>query len=102
MEFALPMALPYNTPTLPRVGLPDLRADRLSSSTTARPTPAALVRARHLATSPVTALVVMALGLIGLFVLPMVGLPFVALVVLPVVVYQLRTEQRRHLRLGRR
>ncbi|HEY2221663.1 hypothetical protein [Actinomycetospora sp.] len=95
------MALPYNPPTLPRVGLPDLRADRFSTST-ARPTPEALVRARHLATSPVTALVVMALGLLGLFVLPMVGLPFVALVVLPVVVYQLRAEQRRALRLGRR
>lgn len=95
------MALPYNPPTLPRVGLPDLRADRLATST-ARPTPETLVRARHLATSPVTALVVMALGLLGLFVLPMVGLPFVALVVLPVVVYQLRAEQRRTLRLGRR
>jgi hypothetical protein len=95
------MALPYNPPTLPRVGLPDLRADRLATST-ARQTPEALVRARHLATSPVTALVVMALGLLGLFVLPMVGLPFVALVVLPVVVYQLRAEQRRTLRLGRR
>jgi hypothetical protein len=97
------MALPYNPPTLPRVGLPDLRADRLSASpTTARPTPEVLVRARHLATSPKTALVVMALGLLGLFVVPMVGLPFVALVVLPVVVYQLRAEQRRTLRLGRR
>lgn len=98
------MALPWphNTPTLPRVGLPDLRADRLSASSTGRPAPEALVRARDLATSPVTALVVMALGLISLFALPMVGLPFVALVVLPVVIYQLRSEQRRNLRLGRR
>lgn len=95
------MALPYNPPTLPRVGLPDLRADRLAPGT-ARPAPEALVRARHLATSPVTALVVMVLGLLGLFVLPMAGLLFVAVVVLPVVIYQLRAEQRRTLRLGRR
>ncbi len=100
MEFALPMALPYDTPTLPRVALSDLRADH--PARTARPTPAALVRAREVATSPVTALVVMLLGLVGLFVLPMVGLPFVALVVLPIVIYQLRAEQRRNLRLGRR
>ncbi|NMO90493.1 hypothetical protein [Actinomycetospora sp. TBRC 11914] len=95
------MALPWphNTPTLPRVGLPDLRADQ--PTTAARPTPEWLVRARDVATSPVTALVVMLLGLIGLFVLPMVGLPFVALVVLPIVIYQLRAEQRRNLRLGR-
>ncbi|HEY2195442.1 MAG TPA: hypothetical protein VGH76_24510 [Actinomycetospora sp.] len=95
------MALPWphNTPTLPRVGLPDLRADQ---SATARPTPEWLLRAREVATSPVTALVVMLLGLVGLFVLPMVGLPFVALVVLPIVIYQLRAEQRRNLRLGRR
>ena len=96
------MALPYNPPTLPRVALPDLRADRPATTATARPTPELIVRARHVATSPVTALVVMALGLLGLFVVPMVGLPFVALVVLPVVVYQLRAEQRRTLRLGRR
>ena len=36
-----------------------------------------------------------------LFVLPMVCRPFVALVVLPIVIYQLRAEQRRNLRLGR-
>jgi hypothetical protein len=93
------MALPFDSPTLPRLGLTDLRADE---PTTARSTPEWLVRARELATSPVTALVVMLLGLVGLFALPMVGLPFVALVVLPVVIYQLRAEQRRHLRLGRR
>ncbi|MCD2196542.1 hypothetical protein LQ327_24510 [Actinomycetospora endophytica] len=97
------MALPYNAPTLPRIALADLRADRLSATgTTARPTPEVLVRARHIATSPVTALVVMALGLLGLFALPVVGLLFVAVVVLPVVIYQLRAEQRRTLRLGRR
>jgi 4-hydroxybenzoate polyprenyltransferase len=96
------MALPWphNTPTLPRVGLTDLRADH--PTTTARPVPARLVRAREVAASPVTALVVMLLGLVGLFVLPMVGLPFVALVVLPTVIYQLRAEQRHQLRLGRR
>ena len=95
------MALPWphNAPTLPRIGLPDLRADQ--PTTTARPMPEWLVRAREIATSPVTALVVMLLGLGALFVLPMVGLPFVALVVLPVVIYQLRAEQRRNLRLGR-
>ncbi len=93
------MALPYNTPTLPRIALADLRADQPS---TAASTPAWLVRTREVVISPVTALVVMLLGLIGLFVLPMVGLPFVALVVLPVVIYQLRAEQRRTLRLGRR
>jgi hypothetical protein len=100
-DLALPMALPWphNTPTLPRVALPELHADQTS---TARPTPAWLVRAREVATSPVTALVVMLLGLVALFVLPMVGLPFVALVVLPIVIYQLRAEQRRNLRLGRR
>ncbi|MDT7745062.1 MAG: hypothetical protein QOE59_4140 [Actinomycetota bacterium] len=99
---ALPMALPWphNTPTLPRVALTDLRADH--PATTARTTPEWLVRAREIATSPVTALVVMLLGLLGLFVLPMVGLPFVALVVLPIVIYQLRAEQRHQLRVGRR
>jgi hypothetical protein len=96
------MALPWphNTPTLPRVGLADLRADHPTATT--HPAPAWLVRARKVATSPVTALVVMLLGLLGLFVLPMVGLPFVALVVLPTVIYQLRAEQRHQLRLGRR
>jgi hypothetical protein len=96
------MALPWphNTPTLPRVALSDLRADH--PATTARPVPEWLVRAREVAASPATALVVMLLGLLGLFVLPMVGLPFVALVVLPTVIYQLRAEQRHQLRLGRR
>jgi hypothetical protein len=96
------MALPWphNTPTLPRVALTDLRADH--PATTARPVPEWLVRAREVLASPVTALVVMLLGLLGLFVLPMVGLPFVALVVLPTVIYQLRAEQRHQLRLGRR
>lgn len=92
------MALPWpqNTPTLPRIALSTRPS---SASATA---PALLERAREIATSPVTALVVMVLGLAALFVLPMVGLPFVALVVLPVVVYQLRAEQRHQLRRTRR
>ncbi|MFC5062272.1 hypothetical protein [Actinomycetospora atypica] len=92
------MALPWpqNTPTLPRIAL----SERSSWASTT--VPALVGRARELATSPVTALVVMVLGLTGLFVLPMVGLPFVALVVLPVVVYQLRAEQRHQLRRARR
>jgi hypothetical protein len=51
-----------------------------------------------LATNPLTALVVMLVGLALLFVLPLVGLPFVAVVVLPAVVYHLRPERRTALR----
>ncbi|MCD2190700.1 hypothetical protein [Actinomycetospora soli] len=92
------MALPWpqNAPTLPRFA---------PVGTTAEPTRATrldLDRLRAVATSPVTALVVMVLGLAGLFVVPMIGLPFVALVVLPVVVHQLRAEQRANLRRARR
>lgn len=92
------MALPWphNTPTLPRIAL----SERPSSAPVT--VPALLERAREIASSPVTALVVMVLGLAALFVLPMVGLPFVALVVLPVVVHQLRAEQRHNLRRARR
>lgn len=94
------MALPWpqNAPTLPRfapvnttAGTANTRASRID-----------LARLRAVATSPVTALVVMVLGLAGLFVVPTIGLPFVALVVLPVVVHQLRAEQRVNLRRSRR
>lgn len=93
------MALPWpqNTPTLPRIAAVGAPAAERS-----RTTPVDLARLRAVATSPVTALVVMVLGLVGLFALPMVGLPFVALVVLPVVVHQLRAEQRANLRRPRR
>lgn len=92
------MALPWpqNTPTLPRFA---------PVGSTAEPTRAVrldLARLRDVATSPVTALVVMVLGLVGLFAVPMIGLPFVALVVLPVVVHQLRAEQRANLLRSRR
>ena len=97
-DFALPMALPWphSTPTLPRIAMSD------GPSSASAAVPALLERAREIASSPVTALVVMVLGLTGLFVLPMVGLPFVALVVLPLVVHQLRAEQRHQLRRARR
>ncbi|MEJ2870770.1 hypothetical protein WCD74_23615 [Actinomycetospora sp. OC33-EN08] len=89
------MALPWpqNTPTLPRIATVG-PAERAGAG---RALPD-LARLRGVVTSPVTALVVMALGLLGLFALPMVGLPFVALVVLPMVIHQLRAEQRQNLR----
>lgn len=91
------MALPWpqNTPTLPRIA-------SVGTAERSRTTRLDLTRLRAVATSPVTALVVMVLGLVGLFALPTVGLPFVALVVLPVVVHQLRAEQRQNLRRPRR
>ncbi|PVZ09008.1 hypothetical protein [Actinomycetospora cinnamomea] len=104
------MALPWphSTPTLPRP-VPAVsqaapaRPSGAEASLTTRVITAArsnptLVRLGAGATSPVTALVVMLLGLALLFVLPMVGLPFVALVVLPAVVHQLRPENRALLR----
>lgn len=92
------MALPWpqNTPTLPRIAAVGSTTERSAA------TRIDLSRVRAVATSPVTALVVMVLGLVGLFAVPMVGLPFVALVVLPVVVHQLRAEQRANLRRTRR
>lgn len=106
------MALPWphSTPTLPRpvpaVPAPAGRTASLTgvaerAGTAARRHPA-LVRLGALAASPVTALVVMLVGLALLFVLPMVGLPFVALVVLPAVVYHLQSERRSNLRRPRR
>jgi hypothetical protein len=108
------MALPWphSTPTLPRPvpaaphPAPAGRTASLAGvvdrvGTAARRHPA-LVRLGALATSPVTALVVMLVGLALLFVLPMVGLPFVALVVLPTVVYHLQSERRTNLRRPRR
>ncbi|WP_433798261.1 hypothetical protein [Actinomycetospora sp. CA-084318] len=91
------MALPWpqNAPTLPRFA-------PVSTTETTRAHRLDLARLRAVATSPVTALVVMVLGLAGLFVVPTIGLPFVALVVLPVVVHQLRAEQRANLRRSRR
>ncbi|GAA4888234.1 hypothetical protein [Actinomycetospora straminea] len=98
------MALPWphSTPTLPRpvpAPSPAARAAALTDrvGTAARRHPA-LVRLGEIATSPLTALVVMLLGLALLFVLPTVGLPFVALVVLPAVVFHLRPERRTALR----
>ncbi|MDL5156796.1 hypothetical protein [Actinomycetospora termitidis] len=93
------MALPFphSTPTLPRIAA--VAPAQRDGAGRALPD---LAQLRAVVTSPVTALVVMVLGLLGLFALPMVGLPFVALVVLPVVVYQLRAEQRQNLRRPRR
>jgi hypothetical protein len=100
------MALPWphSTPTLPRplsavtrtapadsAGL----AERVTAA--ARRSPA-LVRLGAIAAHPLTALVVMLIGLALLFVLPLVGLPFVAVVVLPAVVFHLRPERRTALR----
>ncbi|MEJ2889091.1 hypothetical protein [Actinomycetospora aeridis] len=97
------MALPWpNTaPTLPRPvpaatrPAPTGLVDRVG--TAARRSPR-LVRLGALATNPLTALIVMLLGLALLFVLPLVGLPFVAVVVLPAVIYHLRPERRTALR----
>ncbi|MHC1560953.1 hypothetical protein ACR9E3_18495 [Actinomycetospora sp. C-140] len=101
------MALPWphSTPTLPRpvpaASRPTARAgvtglaDR--AGTAARRSPR-LARLGAFATNPLTALVVMLVGLALLFVLPLVGLPFVAVVVLPAVIYHLRPEHRTALR----
>lgn len=120
-----PMALPWphSTPTLPRPvpsvprpapTPPSERTERLdridgtdrSSARTGLADRAVALARRHprlaqlgvLATNPLTALVVMLVGLALLFVLPLVGLPFVAVVVLPAVVYHLRPERRTALR----
>jgi hypothetical protein len=104
------MALPWphSTPTLPRpvAAVPQAAPTSTASTaallvarvTTAARTNPTLVRLGAIATSPLTALVVMLLGLALLFVLPMLGLPFVAVVVLPTVVYHLRAERRTQLR----
>jgi hypothetical protein len=100
------MALPWpNTaPTLPRPVPAATRPAPAGSAglvdrvgTAARRSPR-LARLGALATHPLTALVVMLLGLALLFVLPLVGLPFVAVVVLPAVIYHLRPERRTALR----
>ncbi|WP_433781884.1 hypothetical protein ACQPX6_18675 [Actinomycetospora sp. CA-101289] len=106
------MALPWphSTPTLPRPAsavprtAPARPADAAGSpglaariTTAARHQPA-LVRLGAIATNPLTALVVMLIGLALLFVLPLVGLPFVAVVVLPAVIFHLRPERRTALR----
>ena len=107
------MALPWphSTPTLPRpvppvpgpaparpagrtTGVADLAA---RVRTAARENPR-LAQLAAVAAHPLTALVVMLVGLALLFVLPLVGLPFVAVVVLPVVIYHLRPERRTALR----
>lgn len=110
------MALPWphNTPTLPRpvpsvsspaparpagrasgvAGLTDLAA-RLGTAARRNPR---LAPFGTVAANPLTALVVMLVGLALLFVLPLVGLPFVAIVVLPAVIYHLRPERRTALR----
>lgn len=97
------MALPWpNTaPTLPRPvpaaprPTPTGVVGRVGSAARQHPR---LVRLGAIATNPLTALIVMLLGLALLFVMPMVGLPFVAVVVLPAVVYHLRPERRTALR----
>jgi hypothetical protein len=103
------MALPWphSTPTLPRPvsAVPRTAparpadaagfAERLTTAARRQP---ALVRLGTLATNPLTALVVMLVGLALLFVLPLVGLPFVAVVVLPAVIFHLRPERRTALR----
>ncbi|MFC5140986.1 hypothetical protein ACFPK1_22310 [Actinomycetospora rhizophila] len=97
------MALPWpNTaPTLPRPvpaaprPTPAGVAGRVGTAARRHPS---LVRLGEIATNPLTALVVMLVGLALLFVLPLVGLPFVAVVVLPAVVYHLRPERRTALR----
>jgi hypothetical protein len=100
------MALPWphSTPTLPRP-VPAPAAARTTGRTgainrlgaAARRSPR-LAALGAFATNPLTALVVMLVGLALLFVLPLVGLPFVAVVVLPAVVYHLRPERRTALR----
>jgi hypothetical protein len=107
------MALPWphSTPTLPRPvaaparpGTPaPTRLARRGAALAARLGAAArrqplLVRLGAVATAPLTALIVMLVGLALLFALPPVGLPFVAVVVLPAVVYHLRAERRTALR----
>jgi hypothetical protein len=102
------MALPWphTTPTLPRpvpavphaTPAPADAAGLVERVTAAARSHPALVRLGELAAHPLTALVVMLIGLALLFVLPLVGLPFVAVVVLPAVIYQLRPERRTALR----
>jgi hypothetical protein len=100
------MALPWphSTPTLPRpVSAVPRTAPTDSAGLAERVTAAArrnpaLVRLGALAANPLTALVVMLIGLALLFVLPLVGLPFVAVVVLPAVIFHLRPERRTALR----
>ncbi|GAA4942889.1 hypothetical protein EV188_105176 [Actinomycetospora succinea] len=86
--------LPRPVPTAPRPA-PAGVVGRVSSA--ARRSPR-LARLGAFATNPLTALVVMLLGLALLFVVPLVGLPFVAVVVLPAVIYHLRPEHRTALR----
>ena len=101
------MALPWphSTPTLPRpvsaaprTARPAVAAGVAERATTAARSHPAFVRLGAIATSPLTALVVMLIGLALLFVLPLVGLPFVAVVVLPAVIFHLRPERRTALR----
>lgn len=87
-------AAPHPAPAGPAARVANL-ADRVGRSARTRP---ALVRLGAVAAHPLTALVVMLLGLTLLFVLPPLGLPFVALVVLPAVVFHLRPERRTALR----
>lgn len=74
-----------------------LRASATEHVNAAVRTSPALARAVEIARSPVTALVVIVLGLVLLFAMPLLGLPFLALVVLPAVVHHLRAEHRPHL-----
>ncbi|HWN28325.1 MAG TPA: hypothetical protein VNP37_15265 [Actinomycetospora sp.] len=100
------MALPWphSTPTLPRPVSAVPRTAAADSAAlaerviaAARRSPA-VVRLGTIAANPLTALVVMLIGLALLFVLPLVGLPFVAVVVLPAVIFHLRPERRTALR----
>jgi hypothetical protein len=100
------MALPWphSTPTLPRpvsavprtaaTGSAEF-AERVIAAARRNP---AVVRLGTIAANPLTALLVMLIGLALLFVLPLVGLPFVAVVVLPAVIFHLRPERRTALR----
>lgn len=101
-DSAPPMAQPWahRLPTAARALAPESirRAEEPHAATL--PAWAEGLRAR--VTSPTTALVVMALGLAALFVVPLVGLVFVAAVVLPMVIFQLRAEQRQQYRLRNR
>jgi hypothetical protein len=106
------MALPWphSTPTLPRpvpavsAPAPARPADTAGRAGLVERTRAAARRSPRvaalgaLAVNPLTALVVMLVGLALLFVLPLVGLPFVAVVVLPAVIFHLRPERRTALR----
>ena len=100
------MALPWphSTPTLPRpVSAVPRTAPADSTGLAERVTAAArrnraVVHLGTIAANPLTALVVMLIGLALLFVLPLVGLPFVAVVVLPAVIFHLRPERRTALR----